>query len=255
MKTLNKLIAAAFIMTGNYMMAQSTGVIRGTITDADGAPLFGAAVKVLEDSTFVTGTTSDFDGNYNIKDITPGNYDVQIEALGKAAQRIQGVIVDPSQVAYISAKLTAATYMLKEAEVVVRPFEKTIINPLYSTMTSIRLDQIEKMPATPGDIIAIAVSVTPGVMPTDDGKDLYVRGSRRGSTQYIIDGNKTMGSPEVPGLGIAGMEVLTGGVPAEYGDCTGGIVIITTKDYKWEMRRKDMERRNREESKKKKSSH
>jgi hypothetical protein len=61
-----------------------------------------------------------------------------------------------------------------------------------------------------------------------------------------------MSVPEVPGPGIAGMEVLTGGVPAEYGDCTGGLVIITTKEYKWEMRKKEKlikERKEREAEK------
>jgi outer membrane receptor protein involved in Fe transport len=162
------------------------------------------------------------------------------------------VNVDPSQVAYVSTSLNPGDNTLNTVVVEEKVFQKTVINPIYSTMTSIRLDQIEKMPVSPGDIVAIAVNVTPGVMPTNDGKDLYIRGSRRGSTQYIIDGNKVMSTPDVPGLGISGMEILTGGVPAEYGDCTGGIVIITTKDYKWEMRKKEIQQRNREEEKKKK---
>jgi hypothetical protein len=253
MKTLKKLFVAALVMTGNFILAQNTGMIRGTITDSDGAPIFDAAVKLMEGTSFITGVTTDFDGNYSLKDLTPGEYDLQIEALGKTTQRIENVLVDPSKVAYVNTKLSPADYTLKTVVIEVKAFEQTIINPLYSTMTSIRIDQIEKMPVTPGDIIAIAVNVTPGVMPTDDGKDLYIRGSRRGSTQYIIDGNKVMGSPEIPGLGIAAMEVLTGGVPAEYGDCTGGIVIITTKEYKWEMRRKEMEKRRRAEALKIKS--
>jgi hypothetical protein len=251
MKTLKHIFVATLLMTGNFMMAQSTGMVRGTITDDDGAPLFGAQIRLMEDSTLVTGTTTDFDGNYSIKDITPGDYDLMISSLGKGTQRIKKVNIDPSQVAYVSTKLANAVYTFKTAEIVEKSFEKTIINPIFSSMTPIRLDQIEKMPVSKGDIIAIA-TIAPGVMPTEDGKDLYIRGSRRGSTQYIIDGNKIMGSPEVPGLGIAGMEVLTGGVPAEYGDCTGGIVIITTKEYKWEMRKKEMQRRDREEAKKKK---
>ncbi|MCE3280361.1 MAG: enterobactin receptor protein [Bacteroidetes bacterium] len=247
MKTLKHILAASLLMTCSCIIAQSTGIVRGTITDTDGAPLFGAQVRVLDDTTMITGAVTDFDGNYSIREITPGYYNLEISSLGKVKQRIKKVEIDPSQVAYVSVKLEGASYTLKTMEFVEKAFEKTIINPTYSTMTSIRLDQIEKMPVSKGDIIAIAVSVTPGVMATDDGKDLYVRGSRRGSTQYIIDGNKVLGSPETPGLGIAGMEVLTGGVPAEYGDCTGGIVIITTKEYKWEMRRKEMQRRDREE--------
>lgn len=251
MKTLKHFLAAALLMAGNYLPAQSTGVIRGTITDNDGAPIFGAVIKVMEDSAFVTGAATDIDGNYCIRQITPGDYNLEISSMGMAMQRIKKVEVDPVQVAYVSTKLAPANNTLKTIEVVERTFEKPLINPTFR-MTSISFDQIDKMPVTPGDIISIAVNVTPAVMPTDDGKDIYIRGSRRGTTQYIIDGNKIMGSPETPGMGIAAMEIFTGGVPAEYGDCTGGIVVITTKEYKWEMRKKEIERRNREEAKKKK---
>jgi len=116
-------------------------------------------------------------------------------------------------------------------------------------MTPIRSDQVEHMAVSKGDIVGMVANVTPGVLASEDGKELYVRGSRTGSTQFIVDGNKVMtaSDPGVPGTGIANMEVLTGGVPAEYGDCTGGIVIITTKEYKWEMRKKEMREREREE--------
>jgi len=248
MKTIQLFIIASFMMIGNYAAAQSTGIIKGTLTDEKGAPLMFANVALMEDSTIVAGAQTDDQGNYTFKQITPGEYNLKFVYTGLGSKIISHVIADPAQVAYVNTSLEPSTKQLGEVVVTSKKFEQTIINPTYSTMTSIKLDQIEHMPATPGDIIAIAVAVTPGVMATDDGKDLYVRGSRRGSTQYIIDGNKIMGEPNVPGPGIAGMEVLTGGVPAEYGDCTGGIVIITTKDYKWEMRRKEMERRARMES-------
>ena len=36
-----------------------------------------------------------------------------------------------------------------------------------------------------------------------------------------------------------------------YGDCTGGLVIITTKEYKWEMNRKKNELEDRADKQKK----
>lgn len=234
-------------MIGSYATAQSTGTIKGTLTDSKGDPMPFATVTLLEDSTFVTGAQTDLQGDYAIKQITPGDYTLKFVSIGYATKLIEHVIVDPSKVAYVSTSMSQGATDLGTV-VVSEKFEQSIINPTFSTMTSIKLDQIDHLPASRGDVVAAVTAFTPGVMATDDGKDLYVRGSRRGSTQYIIDGNKIMGSPEVPGPGIAGMEVLTGGVPAEYGDCTGGIVIITTKDYKWEMRRKEMERRARAES-------
>ena len=138
-------------------------------------------------------------------------------------------------------------------EVISDKWEKPIIDSRFSDLTTISIEQIENSAVGKSDIVSLMISVTPGIQPTEDGKDIYMRGSRQGSTGYYVDGNRTMGVPEVPGQGIASMEVLTGGVPAEYGDCTGGLVIITTKEYKWEMRKKEMQRRDRAERESKKT--
>lgn len=237
------------ILTGSGLAAQNTGIIKGTLTDEKGQPMLFANVTLLDDTTLVTGTTTDEQGSFTMKQLTPGTYNLKFSSVGYAAKQIKDVEVDPLQIAYVNTALSPGTSMLHEVEKVEK-YETTILNPTYTTMTPIRTDQIEHMAATKGDITAIITAVTPGVLASEDGKELYIRGSRNGSTQYIVDGNKVMtaSDPGVPGTGIANMEVLTGGVPAEYGDCTGGIVIITTKEYKWEMRRKEMERRARQEA-------
>jgi outer membrane receptor protein involved in Fe transport len=35
----------------------------------------------------------------------------------------------------------------------------------------------------------------------------------------------------VPGSSIGGVTVYTGGIPAKYGDTTGGVIILETKSY------------------------
>jgi hypothetical protein len=66
----------------------------------------------------------------------------------------------------------------------------------------------------------------------DSGDDLNFSGSRSGSTLYMIDGVKVIGEPQLPNQGIAEMVVITGGLPAQFGDTTSGVVLITTKSYK-----------------------
>jgi outer membrane receptor protein involved in Fe transport len=39
------------------------------------------------------------------------------------------------------------------------------------------------------------------------------------------------GNFSLPMNAIAEINVITGGVPAQFGDATGGIVVITTKSY------------------------
>lgn len=250
MKTIQTLLIAVGLLISNIIYSQTEGMIKGSVTDSLGNFMPFVTVALMDNTTIVTGVTTDMNGDYTIKGITPGEYSLQFSYVGWTNKKKTHVMVDPSKVAYVNTVMKENQNNLGVVEVV-ETFNQTIINPTYTTMTPISLDQIENMPATRGDIISMIVGVTPGVLPTDDGKDLYVRGSRRGATQYIIDGNKVIGSPEVPALGIASMEVLTGGMPAEYGDCVGGIVVITTKEYKWEMRRKEMERRDREERQKK----
>jgi hypothetical protein len=48
---------------------------------------------------------------------------------------------------------------------------------------------------------------------------------------YIIDGVKVTGDPQVPQRGLEEIVVITGGIPAQYGDTTSGVVIITTKSF------------------------
>ena len=78
--------------------------------------------------------------------------------------------------------------------------------------------------------IKIATSL-PGVTQGDQG-EVYIRGSRPLSTQYITDGIKMPdGKIGIPGQAIGSMKVYTGGIPANYGDVTGGVIVVETMSY------------------------
>ena len=63
MKKVKLLLASFLLLVGNVLLAQTIRVT-GTVTDAsDGAPVIGAAVKILGTSS---GTVTDFDGKYVI---------------------------------------------------------------------------------------------------------------------------------------------------------------------------------------------
>lgn len=247
MKTIKTLTLAILIIACNYVIAQ-TATIKGTVTDKNGPALYMATVKLYDDTVYVAGVPTDEKGNYSFSHLVPGDYNLEVSYLGYQTKKIAKVKADPSQIAYVYISMLSSETELTTA-VITETYEPTIVNPTYTTMTVIRLEQIENMPVQKGDIVGMIVALTPATLPSDDGRDFHVRGSRTGTNLYIVDGNKVMGSPDVPGMSINSIEVLTGGIPAEYGDCTGGVVIINTKEYKWEMRRKEMARRAREEAK------
>ena len=79
----------------------------------------------------------------------------------------------------------------------------------------------------------LAISdMTAGVTVGANGKDVMIRGSRPTSTQFITDGVKSLtGDIGIPGQAIGSVKVYTSGIPARYGDVTGGVIVVETKSY------------------------
>ena len=240
MKTLKTILTLCALIISSIIFAQSEGTIKGTVLNEKSAPMPYAPVAILQDSTIVASTLTDDNGEFAFKNLTPGKYNIKSVYSSYNTFLLEKVSVNPNQVRYVTINMTLSSTKLPDV-IITAKFIEPAFDAQFSTVTPISISQIENAAVGKTDIIGLIVMTTPGVLETNDGKDLYIRGSRRGSTAYYLDGNKTMAVPEVPGMGISGMEVLTGGVPAMYGDCTGGLVIITTKEYKWEMNRKQNE--------------
>lgn len=66
-----------------------------------------------------------------------------------------------------------------------------------------------------------------GVQSNSSG--VSIRGAREENTFYFIDGIKVRGSTNLPKAAIEEVQVMTGGIPASYGDVTGGVIAITTR--------------------------
>ncbi|NCU32890.1 MAG: hypothetical protein EOM23_08170, partial [Candidatus Moranbacteria bacterium] len=90
------------------------------------------------------------------------------------------------------------------------------------TVTS---EEIEKMAGRD----ATSVAVTVGGVFSQDGEMGSIRGGREDGTVMYIDGVRVRGSSSLPKSALEQVTVITGGLPANYGDATGGVVNITTK--------------------------
>jgi len=81
--------------------------------------------------------------------------------------------------------------------------------------------------------LAQALALQPGVVAT--GEDLHVRGGRAGETQWTLSGvtlNEPLRgrAPELPLLALARVELLAGGLDAEYTGALAGVVDVRTVD-------------------------
>ncbi|HET6990046.1 MAG TPA: TonB-dependent receptor plug domain-containing protein, partial [Bacteroidia bacterium] len=100
----------------------------------------------------------------------------------------------------------------------------------FSTVKNINADQLKQNAGGRSDLISL---VTGTVSDASIGKNgqLVMRGSREGASTMYIDGEKVYGGAGLPGGSIQQVTVLSGGIPAAYGDMSGGVVIITTKTF------------------------
>ena len=90
-------------------------------------------------------------------------------------------------------------------------------------------EDIAKMPGRSAASIATSVAGA-STAGTTDG-EISIRGSRGENTYYYIDGVKVPAGAGtgLPKSAIEEVQVITGGVPANYGDVTGGLINITTR--------------------------
>ena len=212
MKTLKSILILSALMLSGNIFAQSEGTIKGTVLDERSLPLPFTQIAILQDSTLIASKQADENGEFTFKDITAGKYNVKVYATSYNIHLREKVIIRPNKTTYLNVNMVLSATNLGTV-IVSEKFRQPVVDPEFTALTSISIDQIENAAVGKTDIIGLITMVTPGVLATPDGKDIYVRGSRRGSTIYYVDGNRTMDVPDVPGMGIAGMEILTGGVP------------------------------------------
>lgn len=216
-------LIAALVLTSSLAMAQS-GTLKGVITDAmSGEPIPFANVVVEKNGNQTGGTTTDFDGNYTIKPVEPGTYTIKATFVGYGTVEVTGVIVSANKITFQDVKLQEGIAI---GEVKVIAYKKPLLDQDNLSGETKTAEEIIAMPTKNINSMAAA---TAGIYQKDEGDAVNVRGSRSDATEYYVDGIKVRGNMGVPTTGIEQITVITGGVPAQYGDATGGIISVTTK--------------------------
>lgn len=222
---IRKILFILFVLFASGGLYAQNGAIKGKVLDAEtGEPIPFANVVVEQNGNQIGGGVSDFDGNYTVKPIPAGRFTVKASYVGYKALQINDVVVNNDRVRFLDLKLQSSTQEIEEVVVV----EYTV--PLIDkdntqqggTVTS---EEISKMAGRSPESVASTV----GGVYQEDGEVKSVRGAREDATVYYIDGVKVRGSNNLPKSSIAEVSVVTGGLPARYGDATGGVISITTK--------------------------
>ncbi|MBV7530678.1 TonB-dependent receptor plug domain-containing protein [Chitinophaga sp. sic0106] len=196
------------------------------ISDAQQQPVANAGIKV--DSAI---TVTDMSGNANVA-VAPGKHQVVITAVGyEPAEKIMTIQGDTS----VPLELKPAQTQLKTITVY---GERQVTLGQMSTHI-IGIDQLKRMPVLFGEVDPLkTITLLPGIKNGGDaGAGIYVRGGGPDQNLVLLDGitvynpNHLLGAFSIfNGDAVSNIEVIKGGMPAEYGGRLSSVIAVTSRD-------------------------
>ncbi len=230
-------VAALFVAHAPPALAQAvTGTISGTIEDPDGAPLPGVTVTI-ESSQLITETRAGAtgpNGNYRFVNLLPGQYVVIAELSGFATIRHEDLVVRAGATTTVNLELQisgveelitvsgrAPLIDIKQAQTLETMGEQLIRNIPTSRVF---VDIYHKMPGVEDGQYR---QITPGASSINGGSSKDNQANLEGANIS----SSVLGYPntDVAYDTIQEVQVVTSGIPAEYGGGASGVVNIVTK--------------------------
>ncbi|MGB0979036.1 MAG: TonB-dependent receptor, partial [Croceimicrobium sp.] len=212
----------ALILSTNIWAQDEKASMSGVVTDAKtGETLIGANVTLV--GTYLGGAT-DYNGNYLISGIKPKDYTVKVQFIGYETKLFTGISFEPGESKVFDITIREQSESLNEVTVVGN--KEQISLEKASSEIRISQDQISKMNVR--DVQEV-LEMQAGVVKTQDG--LQIRGARVYETEYIVDGISAQDPLAGTGFGVAvnssaisSIDLITGGVGAEFGGGSSGVV-------------------------------
>lgn len=207
------------IQSINYTAVFNNGKssIAGQLFAGDNEPLLFADVYIKKDGIFVTGCTSDYEGNYSIPNLAPGNYTIKYSYIGFSSfEKI--IILKANEKVNINIVLEEEGVMLATVTVASNK-PRLLANRSLSAATSsnkpsstISASDIQRMATR--NISSIAAT-TAGINQIDEGEALSSNGRRR-NNDVFVDGNRVTGNMSIPESTVDATEVFASGTSARF---------------------------------------
>src|SRR5947208_5898329 len=206
------------------------GTIRGTVSDPQGQVVPGAAVLITDEATDVPrALESDGKGGYEVPDVRPGTYRVEVITQNFKKFERTGVVLRAAGTALVDITLELGS--LNETVTVSADLINNITLDNPAIARGLDEQQLHDLPRDGRDIQSFLL-LNPNVVGGTD--DIQFLGGKTYGVSYIQDGqastNAIFGTAgnSAPGLhAVSEISVLSNSYSAEYGGLAG--VVVTTK--------------------------
>src|SRR5262245_3886468 len=206
----------------------TTGSLTGKVTSG-GNPLPGVTVTISSPS--LQGTRTDVTGDaggYLFPVLPPGNYTINFELTGMQPVR-KSATVNVAQSSRADVEMNVSTV----SEAITVTAATPVALETSEVAANFKMDQINELPIE--RTINSITLLSPGVTEAGPNNQITISGSHSFDNLFLVDGvvvNENLrGQPNPVYLedAIPETTVLTGGVSAEFGRVTGGVVSTVTK--------------------------
>jgi outer membrane receptor protein involved in Fe transport len=210
------------------------GMIVGEVVDAtSGRPVTLAQVSLRGARL---GATTDLNGGFVVRSVPDGNYTIDVRRIGYQPLVQSDVVVDAGSIVRQSLSLTPLAFQL--SEVTVTPGSFSFFEAATTARQTVSRTEIQEAPF--GEDLFRAMNRLPGLASGDYGAHFSIRGGRHDETLILLDGLEIYepfhlkdfadGALSIIDVeAIDGVELLTGGFSARYGDKRSGVMNISSR--------------------------
>lgn len=221
-------IVILILMPLALLAQQKTGSISGSLIDKkDRSELIGVTILVKGTSI---GTVSDAFGKFVLRNLKAGEYDIEISYIGYQKILKTDIVVKAGEnTALETFEMRAASTNIDEVVVIGK---KPLID--IEKAQSVNTISRENIELAPSRQIQGLINTQPGVIQSPAG--VNIRGGRTYETGMYIDGVSVTDPLAGTGFGMdigsnamAEIEIITGGIGADVGDATAGVIRTKTR--------------------------
>lgn len=225
------------IINGNSQ--SESGEIKGRVLEANNKlPIPFANVLIVGTNI---GASTDIQGNFVIKNVPVGIYQLRASVIGYTPQIKNDVMIKPGKVTTVDFELSQQVIEIENVVVKADYFDKNFLEPV--SVRKFSQEEIRRSPGGFEDVVR-SLSVLPGIAQADAGRnDLVVRGGAPSENLYVVDGFEipninhfgTQGSTGGP-ISFINLDFVkdvsfsTGGFPVLYGDKLSSTLTINLRE-------------------------
>lgn len=233
------IIFLLLFFTSNFSFSQNTSEFSGRVIDnSNQQPLTGVTVSLFNENVLVSGSETDENGFFIIKNLNPGFYKAKFSLLGYEEVVLNDVVLRsgiPTDVLIEMKEFTTEEIVVEDR--LKRPSD---VSNSFKSLTN---EEIRRSPGGFEDIGRV-LQTLPGVSFVNDGRnDLLVRGGSPTENLFLMDNSVIPNINHFGSQGATGGPVsiinldfirevsfITGGFPAKYGDKLSSVLDIKLRE-------------------------